>query len=155
LPGPLAARLLADLGARVIKVEEPSAGDPVRAAAPLVGGKSPLAAMLLAGADVLLESFRPGTLKRLGLAPEVLRERYPRLVICSLTGWGQRGPYAARAGHDVTYQAIGGVLASTGTTPAIPVADVVGAWSAASAVLAALLARERGGPEGGGAWIDQ
>ncbi|HXT51322.1 MAG TPA: CaiB/BaiF CoA-transferase family protein, partial [Thermoanaerobaculia bacterium] len=148
LPGPLGARLLADLGARVIKVEEPQAGDPVRAAAPLVGGKSPLAAMLLAGvesvaldlkqpaavealrgllarADVLLESFRPGTMARLGLAPEVLRERYPRLVICSLAGWGQTGPYSARAGHDITYQAIGGALASTGVTPPIPVADVV------------------------------
>jgi crotonobetainyl-CoA:carnitine CoA-transferase CaiB-like acyl-CoA transferase len=178
LPGPLAARLLADLGARVVKVEEPRAGDPVRAAAPLVDGKSPLAAMLLAGvesvaldlkqppavevlrgllarADVLLESFRPGTLKRLGLAPEVLRERYPRLVICSLTGWGQGGPYAGRAGHDVTYQAIGGALAATAMAPAIQVADVVGAWSAASAVLAALLARERDGGEGSGTWIDQ
>ncbi|HEV8239823.1 MAG TPA: CaiB/BaiF CoA-transferase family protein [Thermoanaerobaculia bacterium] len=190
LPGPLAARLLADLGARIVKVEEPSAGDPVRAAAPLVDGKSPLAAMLLAGvesvaldlkqpaavealrgllahADVLLESFRPGTMARLGLAPDVLRERYPRLVICSLTGWGQSGPYASRAGHDITYQAIGGALAATGTAPAIQVADVVGAWSAASAVLAALLARERvpgasarraqepEAGEGGGTWIDQ
>lgn len=188
LPGPLAARLLADLGARVIKIEEPSAGDPVRAAAPLVDGKSPLAAMLLAGvesvaldlkqpaavealrgllarADVLLESFRPGTLARLGLAPEVLRERYPRLVICSLTGWGQGGPYAARTGHDLTYQAIGGALAATATAPAIQAADVVGAWSAVSAVLAALLARERDRPdapsppageaEAGGVWIDQ
>jgi crotonobetainyl-CoA:carnitine CoA-transferase CaiB-like acyl-CoA transferase len=178
LPGPLTARLLADLGARVIKIEEPSAGDPVRAAAPLVGGKSSLAAMLLAGvesvaldlkqpaavealrgllarADVLLESFRPGTLKRFGLAPEVLRERCPRLVICSLTGWGQSGPHAARAGHDVTYQAIGGALAATAAAPPIQVADVVGAWSAVSAVLAALLARERADADGGGAWIDQ
>lgn len=178
LPGPLAARLLADLGARVVKIEEPSAGDPVRAAAPLVSGKSPLAAMLLAGvesvaldlkqpaavealrgllarADVLLESFRPGTMARLGLAPEVLRERYPRLVICSLTGWGQRGPYAARAGHDITYQAIGGALAATAAAPAIQVADMVGAWSAASAVVAALLARERAGDNGNGTWIDQ
>lgn len=178
LPGPLAARLLADLGARVVKIEEPSAGDPVRAAAPLVDGKSPLAAMLLAGvesvaldlkqpaavdalrgllarADVLLESFRPGTMARLGLAPELLRERYPRLVICSLTGWGQSGPYAARAGHDITYQAIGGALAATAAAPAIQVADMVGAWSAASAVLAGLLARERAGGAGGGTWIDQ
>ncbi len=162
----------------------------MRAAAPLVAGKSPLAAMLLAGvesvaldlkqpaavealrgllarADVLLESFRPGTMARLGLAPQVLRERYPRLVICSLTGWGQGGPYAARAGHDITYQAIGGALAATATAPAIQVADVVGAWSTVSAVLAALLARERRPDaasqraqeadegEGGGAWIDQ
>ena len=175
LPGPLAARLLADLGARVIKVEEPREGDPVRGAGPLVGGKSPLATMLLAGvesialdlkqpaavevvrgllgrADVLLESFRPGTLARFGLSPSMLRERFPRLVICSLTGWGQEGPYAARAGHDLTYQAIGGSLAATGALPAVPVADVVGAWSAVGSVLAALVARERGG---GGAWIDQ
>ena len=183
LPGPLAARLLADLGARVIKVEEPREGDPVRAAQPLVRGESPLAGILLAGlqsvaldlkqpaavealrgllarADVVLESFRPGTMARLGLAPQVLRERYPRLVICSISGWGQEGPYAARAGHDITYQAIGGSLAASGATPGIQVADVVGAWSAVTSVLAALLARERGGAsgensEGGGAWIDQ
>lgn len=175
LPGPLAARLLADLGARVIKVEQPRAGDPVRAAGPLVDGASPLATMLLSGvesialdlkqpaavevvrgllarADVLLESFRPGTLARFGLAPTMLRERFPRLVICSLTGWGQEGPYAARAGHDLTYQAIGGSLAATAALPAVAVADVVGAWSAVTSVLAALVARERGG---GGAWIDQ
>jgi crotonobetainyl-CoA:carnitine CoA-transferase CaiB-like acyl-CoA transferase len=177
LPGPLAARLLADLGARVVKVEEPREGDPVRAAPPLVDGKSPLAAMLLAGvesvaldlkqpaavevlrgliarADVLLESFRPGTLDRLGLAPTILRERYPRLVVCSISGWGQDGPYAPRAGHDITYQAIGGALASTASTPHLPVADVVGAWSAVTSVLAALLARERGSADAGGAWID-
>jgi crotonobetainyl-CoA:carnitine CoA-transferase CaiB-like acyl-CoA transferase len=174
LPGPLAARLLADLGARVVKVEEPREGDPVRAAPPLVEGRSALGALLLGGveslaldlkqpaardvvlgllarADVLLETFRPGSLGRLGLAPQALRERFPRLVVCSLTGWGQDGPYAAKAGHDLTYQSIAGSLAATGAMPAVPVADLVGAWSAASAVLAALLARERGGS---GAWID-
>jgi crotonobetainyl-CoA:carnitine CoA-transferase CaiB-like acyl-CoA transferase len=174
LPGPLAARLLADLGARVVKVEEPRAGDPVRAAGPLVGDASPLGTMLLAGvesvaldlkqpaavesllrllahADVLLESFRPGTLARFGLAPSMLRERFPRLVVCSVTGWGQDGPYASRAGHDLTYQAIGGALAATAAPPAVPLADVVGAWGAAASVLAALVARERGA---GGAWID-
>jgi alpha-methylacyl-CoA racemase len=175
LPGPLAARLLADLGARVVKVEEPRLGDPVREAPPLVDGVGSLAALLLAGvesvaldlkrpaavevlagllgrADVLLESFRPGTLGRLGLAPEVLRERFPRLVVCSLTGWGQTGPYAARAGHDLTYQAVGGSLAPTGGMPAVPVADVVAAWSMVTAVLAALYARHTSGR---GAWIDQ
>ena len=175
LPGPLAGRLLADLGARVVKVEEPSRGDPVREAPPLVDGRSALGTLLLAGiesvaldlkrpaaveallgllerADVLLESFRPGGLARLGLAPEELRRRFPRLVICSLTGWGQDGPYAARAGHDVTYQAIAGSLAPTGGISAVPVADVVGAWSAVTAVLAALHAR---GASGEGAWIDQ
>ncbi|HVS03191.1 MAG TPA: CaiB/BaiF CoA-transferase family protein [Thermoanaerobaculia bacterium] len=175
LPGPLMARLLADLGARVIKVEEPRRGDPVREAPPLRDGRSALATLLLAGiesvaldlkrepavralrelvseADVLLESFRPGTLARLGLDPEELRRRHPRLVICSLSGWGQLGPWAARAGHDLTYQAIAGALAPTGGLPNVPVADLVGAWSGVAAVLAALHARH---DTGAGAWIDQ
>lgn len=174
LPGPLAARLLADLGARVIKVEEPSLGDPVRQAPPLVEGRSALAAILLAGveslaldlksgearavleallatADVLLESFRPGALGRLGLAPAELRRRFPRLVILSVSGWGQGGPWAARAGHDLTYQAVAGSLAPTARAPAVPVADHVGGWAAATAVLAALYERQR---TGDGAWID-
>jgi crotonobetainyl-CoA:carnitine CoA-transferase CaiB-like acyl-CoA transferase len=168
LPGPLTVRLLADLGARVIKVEEPALGDPIRRAPPRRGGTGALAALLLAGvesvaldlkersgrtvlealldrADVLVESFRPGTLARFGFPPERLRERWPRLVVCSLSGWGADGPYASRAGHDLTYQAIAGSLAPTGSMPAVPVADQVGAWSAASAVLAALLERERTG----------
>ncbi len=171
LPGPLTTRLLADLGARVIKIEEPEVGDPVRMAPPLRGGTGALAGLLLAGvesvaldlkqrsgstvlealldrADVLVESFRPGTLARFGFPPERLRERWPRLVVCSISGWGADGPYAARAGHDLTYQAIAGVLASTASTaamPAAPLADLVGAWSAVSAVLAALVERERTG----------
>jgi alpha-methylacyl-CoA racemase len=168
LPGPLAARLLADLGARVIKVEEPSLGDPVRLAPPLHGGHGALAAILLAGvesvaldlkqaaarevlerllarADVLLESFRPGTLSRLGLPPEELRARFPRLVICSLSGWGQDGPYAPRAGHDLTYLAAAGALAPTASIPPVQVADQIGAWSAAVSILAALRERDRTG----------
>jgi crotonobetainyl-CoA:carnitine CoA-transferase CaiB-like acyl-CoA transferase len=167
LPGPLAARLLADLGARVLKVEEPSQGDPVRSAPP--GGS--LAAILLAGvesvaldlkqpqavvvlgrllerADILIDSFRPGTLARLGLPAEELRARYPRLVHCSVTGWGPEGPYAKRAGHDLTYQAVAGTLsplAGTGALPAVQVADQVGAWSAVTAILAALHERHRTG----------
>lgn len=172
LPGPLAAHLLADLGARVVKVEEPRAGDPVRLAPPLArtpdGPRSALGAILLSGvesvaldlkapagravladllerADVLLETFRPGTLARLGFPPEALRERFPRLVICSLSGWGQDGPYAARSGHDLTYQALAGALAPSGATPAYPAADLTGAWTVATSVLAALLARGRTG----------
>ena len=171
LPGPLAARLLADLGARVVKVEEPRLGDPVRQAPPLVGGTSSLAALLLAGvesvaldlkrpaarevlhrllarADVLLDTFRPGTLARLDLAPEELAQRYPRLVHCSLTGWGETGPYAARAGHDLTYQAVAGALAplvGDADQPAVPIADVAGAWSAVASILAALHARQHSG----------
>lgn len=165
LPGPLAGRLLADLGARVVKVEEPSLGDPVRESPPRRNGQSALASLLFSGlesvaldlkepdgrevlsrllerADVLLESFRPGTLARLGFPRDLLRERFPRLVVCSVTGWGQSGPYAARAGHDLTYQAVAGSLAPTGTMPAVPVVDLVGAWSAVSAILAALLERQ-------------
>lgn len=175
LPGPLAAHLLADLGARVIKVEEPSDGDPVRLAPPLVRGRSALATLLLSGsesialdlkrddgrrvlevllerADVLLESFRPGTLARLGLDPDELRERHRRLIVCSLSGWGQDGPYRARAGHDLTYQAVSGTLAATAPAmPPFPAADATGAWAAVASVLAALYARER---TGRGARID-
>lgn len=181
LPGPLAAQLLASLGARVVKVEEPRAGDPVRLAPPVVrigkGPTSSLAALLLSGvesvaldlkqpggrevlehllarADVLLETFRPGTLARLGFPPEELRERFPRLVVCSLSGWGEDGPYAHRAGHDLTYQALAGALAPTAATPAYPAADVTGAWSAVTAILAALLGRERAGAGGKGARVD-
>ena len=168
LPGPLTARLLADLGARVVKVEEPSLGDPVRSAPPVREGVGVLGAILLAGvesvaldlkqpggqaalgklierADVLIESFRPGTLARFGFPPEELRTRHPRLVICSISGWGQEGPYAARAGHDLTYQAVAGTLAPTASMPAVQSADLIGAWSAVSSILAALLERERSG----------
>lgn len=174
LPGPLTARLLADLGARVVKVEEPRLGDPVRLAPPFAGGESALGSMLLAGvesvaldlknpgarevlfallarADVLLDTFRPGGLARLGLAPELLAGRFPRLVHCSITGWGGGGPWAERAGHDLTYQAAAGTLAPTAAMPAAPWADLAGAWSAATAVLAALVERAR---TGRGARID-
>ena len=120
LPGPLAAHLLADLGARVVKVEEPRLGDPVRQAPPSKKGVGALAALLLSGvesvaldlrqpagqevlqrllerADVLLESFRPGTLERFGFSPRFLQERYPRLIVCSLSGYGQTGPAATAA----------------------------------------------------------
>lgn len=174
LPGPYASRLLRDLGARVIKVEEAESGDPVRDAPPKRDGRSALAELLLPGvdsvaldlkreggrdvllgllerADVLLESFRPGTLARFGLAPEDLRRRFPRLVLCSVSGYGQAGPMASRSGHDLTYQAMAGLLAPTGRMPALPVADIAGAWSAACSILAAVVERERTGQ---GCWID-
>jgi CoA:oxalate CoA-transferase len=122
LPGPYCVRILGDLGARVVKVEEPELGDPVRQAPPWRGGRSVLAATLLAGvesialdlkregaravlarllerADVVVESFRPGGLERLvGAAPAELARRHPRLVVCSISGWGQHGPHRSRAG---------------------------------------------------------
>lgn len=163
----------------MVKVEEPAEGDPVRLAPPLVRGRvrgqGVLATLLLSGsrsvaldlkkeggrdalarlldqADVLIESFRPGTLARLGFDPETLRRRHPRLIICSVSGWGQDGPYSARAGHDLTYQALSGSLAPTAPAmPPFPAADATGAWAAASSILAALYERERTGQ---GAWID-
>ena len=175
LPGPLVSRLLGDLGARVIKVEEPILGDPVRHAPPIREGKSSLATLLLSGheslaldlrqdvardcletllesADVLVESFRPGKLEELGLAPAELRRRFPRLIICSVSGWGQTGPGVHRAGHDLTYQAIAGGLAGGRGMPAVQVADLVGAWSGVTSVLAALHRRDSSGE---GCWVDQ
>ncbi len=169
LPGPYAARILRDLGARVIKLEEPELGDPVRQAPPRRGGDSALAAALLAGvesvaldlrrdgarrvldlllerADVLLESSRPGGLERLtGAGPAATAQRHPRLVVCSISGWGQDGPHRLRTGHDLGYQALGGSLAPVDGMPALPAADLMGGWSAAAAILAALVERGRSG----------
>lgn len=169
LPGPYAARILCDLGARVIKVEEPTMGDPVRLVRPVKGGAGALAATLLAGvesialdlrrdaargvldrllaaADVLLESSRPGGLERLtGAGPLAMAEKYPRLVVCSISGWGQAGPHHLRTGHDLTYQALAGSLAPVDGMPAMPAADLLGGWAAASAILAALVERGRTG----------
>ncbi len=174
LPGPWAAQTLAALGARVIKVEEPELGDPLRLAPPRVGDIGALGAPVLTGleslaldlkkpagqavlerllarADILLETFRPGVLEAFGFAPQKLRERFPALVICSLSGWGQTGPLASRTGHDLTYQAVAGSLAATAAVPSLPSADFMGSWSCVSSVLAALVERGRTGE---GTWID-
>ena len=173
LPGPYAGQILADLGAEVVKVEPP-AGDPLRRVPPLDGdGLSAFYKLVNAGktvvrldlkqaagkaalldladrADALIESFRPGALTRLGLGAEALRARNPRLVHCALSGYGQNGPDALKAGHDINYMAMAGGLASSGTA-ARPVgaypqtADFASGMQAALTVLAALLGRERGG----------
>ncbi len=169
LPGPYAGQMLADLGAEVVKIEPP-AGDPMRAIGPrdadgvsafyklINAGKTMVrldlkadsgrAALepLVRGADVLLESFRPGALARLGFGTEDLRDLNPRLIHCALSGFGQSGPYAQRAGHDITYMALAGGLATSGPAerPSVahpPTADFAGAMQAVIAVLAALLRR--------------
>jgi alpha-methylacyl-CoA racemase len=175
IPGPLASRMLADLGASVVKVEPPQ-GDPMRtlpgqeqgsagggeAVAPayrlLNAGKTvvrldlkaegPRAGFerLLARADVLMESYRPGTLERLGFPRQRLEAINPRLVHCALSGFGQTGPHRLAAGHDITYLALTGGLARTGPAgrphmPYPPLADHAGAMQAAFAILAALLRR--------------
>ncbi|PYQ49103.1 MAG: carnitine dehydratase [Acidobacteria bacterium] len=173
IPGPYATMMLADLGADVVKVEAPG-GDPTRALPPAVGEESAAHAalnrgkrsvvvdirtadgaavvrQLALGMDVLVESFRPGVLARQGLGPEALLEANPRLVYCSLTGYGQDGPYRDRAGHDIDYAALGGFLGSNRDPdgrPVIPttqVADMTAGLLTAFGVLAALHARERTG----------
>jgi crotonobetainyl-CoA:carnitine CoA-transferase CaiB-like acyl-CoA transferase len=176
LPGPFATLLLGDLGADVVKVEDPRGGDPVRWYQPMLGPmgavfagvgrnkrsiavdlKHPDGAAVLAGllatADVLMESFRPGVLARLGFPDERLRREFPRLVVCSLTGYGLTGPATAEAGHDLNFLARTGLLHATGTAdgrlaiPGFQLADLAGgALYAVAGVLAALLQRERGGP---------
>ena len=129
-PVPFAGMLLRNLGATVTRVSppvDPGLGVPGKARFdPLNDGKAVLLAdmktdagmaqvhALLAGADLLLEGFRPGVLERLGLAPDALMQRYPRLVIGRLSGWGSRGELAARAGHDINYLALAGVLHAIG-----------------------------------------
>lgn len=175
LPGPICAHWLAQMGAEVIKIEQPGTGDYVRWFEPELLGANALFAMvnqhnrsvalnlrqpegaetllrLLEGADVLLESFRPGAMERLGLAPETLRERFPKLVLCSLTGYGRTGTMKQKAGHDLNYMAMAGfgsLNKGTGTAPhvsGLQIADVAGGGLfAVSGILAALLERERTG----------
>lgn len=173
LPGPFATRLLADLGADVVKVEPPG-GEPGRHF-DLEGrpGISPFWGVLNAGktvvmldlkadrdrtvlqglverADVLLESFRPGVLDRLGFGYDRLRAINPRLVHCALSGYGQTGPSRLASGHDINYEAMTGGLGVCGTvdTPVIPfppMADYASAQQAVMTILAALISRARTG----------
>ncbi len=174
LPGPYCSRILADFGAEVVKVERPGGGDWLRCAPPLVDGEGILFRVLNRGkksltlnlksdegravfrrlvetADVLLEGFRPGVMKRLGLGYETLSEANPRLVYCALSGYGPDGPYRGRAGHDLNYVGLAGLLDLNGPQdgpPAVPgvlVADLSGGLWAAVGILLALLARERTG----------
>ncbi|MBX3190142.1 MAG: CoA transferase [Labilithrix sp.] len=174
LPGPLASLVLADLGASVDKVEDSAGGDYLRVMPPHRDGTSSVflalnrnkrsavldlkkakgkEAMLrlVRGYDVLLEQFRPGVLDRLGLSHETLRAANPRLVVCALTGYGQSGPLAHRAGHDLNYLARAGVLGFQGpaggppTVPGFQLADVSGGLYAVIGIMGALMERARTG----------
>ena len=179
IAGPFATRQLADLGARVIKIERPEGGDAARAYDGTVKGLSshfvwtnrgkesltldvkhpaaqPILNKLLGEADVFLQNLAPGAVERLGLGAPALRERKPSLVWCGISGYGPSGPYAAKKAYDLLVQCEAGLLSITGTaeTPCkagIPVADIAAGMYAFSAVLAALLRRERSGE---GATID-
>jgi len=169
-PAARCSRILADYGARVIKVAPPPKRGGAQVEPPLhsygagrgferiridlkaPGGRAVLL-RLIERADAFLESFRPGVAARLGLGYEELRARNPRLVYCSTSGYGQDGPHAGRAGHDLDYLAVGGFLHCSSRradgAPAIPGATVAagaaGGMHAAVAILAALAARERTG----------
>lgn len=170
LPGATATAYLVAEGAEVIKIEQPGEGDYARTLAPEVfkstnaGKKSVVLDLknsrgrdallrLAERADVLMEGFRPGTMARLGLGYDELRGVNPRLIYTSLTGYGQTGPYAGLAGHDVNYLAMGGVLGlNQNVIPGVQIADLAaGAMQAVIAILFALLERAK---TGAGKYLD-
>jgi CoA:oxalate CoA-transferase len=174
LAGPFCTMVLADLGARVIKVEMPGGGDDARRIGPFIEGRSAYFASLnrgkesialdlkdpsdravfeklLARSDVLAENFRPGVMDRLGFGWEDLRRRFPRLVVASTSGFGQTGPYAGRPAYDIVVQAMGGVMSLTGHSAGPPtrvgtsVGDIAAGLFTAIGIQAALVERERSG----------
>lgn len=175
LPGPLCTQILRDLGARVTKIEPPAPGDYMALWPPMVGPVSATYFTLNRGkeirslnlkddgdrnkflelaktADVVVEGFRPGVIEKLGVGYEKLRQVNPRLVVCSISGYGQSGPLVHRAGHDLNYQALAGVLSISGgdtaapANPQLQVADTAaGSYAAAMLILAALVERNTTG----------
>ena len=173
LSGPYCTMQLADMGARVIKVEQPGRGDDTRAwGPPFIGAESAyflsinrnkqsltldlksgraVLERLLDRADVLVENFRPGTMERLGLGYAAVSARWPRLVYCSISGFGQTGPRRDQPGYDAVVQAEGGLMSITGEAdgPAfrlgVAIADIVSGMFAAQGIALALLARARTG----------
>jgi len=173
LPGPYLTQLLTDLGAEVIKVETPRIGDHARMAPAEMGlgnlfeainrGKKSIAVnyrnpsgreivlRLALRADILIEGFRPGSVQRWGIDYDSIIKVKPDIIYCSLSGYGQEGPYRDRAGHDLNYLAIGGALALNarqGEAPipyGVPLADLSGGMLAAIAILGALVGRHKNG----------
>lgn len=174
LAGPYATMMLADLGAEVIKIEPPG-GDDTRTWGPPFGGGeaayflavnrgkksvvlnlkteegSAALARLIAASDVLVENFRPGTMARLGFAPEEVQGRHPRLIWCSVSAYGQYGPLSSKPGYDAVMQGEAGWMGLTGPPEGPPtklgasLADICAGMMASSGILAALFARERDG----------
>jgi itaconate CoA-transferase len=179
IAGPFATRQLADLGARVVKIERPGVGDAARAYDRTVKGLSshfvwtnrskesvsldvkhpaarPILERLVATADVFVQNLAPGAVERLGLGARDLRQKHPRLIWCGISGYGPAGPYAAKKAYDLLVQCEAGLLSVTGSAaePAkagIPVADIAAGMYAFSAILAALIRR---GKTGEGATLD-
>jgi crotonobetainyl-CoA:carnitine CoA-transferase CaiB-like acyl-CoA transferase len=175
LPGPYCSLLLADLGMEVLKVEDPEQGDYTRGIGPIRKKDSAIFLALnrnkksiklnlkiregkdifyrlIQFYDIILESFRPGVMDRLGIGYQELKKRNPRVILCSLSGYGQDGPYQGRSGHDINYIGLGGVLEITGVKngdpvlPGVQIADIGGGgMMAAIAILAAAIHREKTG----------
>jgi crotonobetainyl-CoA:carnitine CoA-transferase CaiB-like acyl-CoA transferase len=175
LSGPYCSMLLADMGARVIKIEQPGKGDDTRAwGPPFLDGESAyflsinrnkesvtldfkqpegraVLDRLIAKADVLVENFRPGTLTKLSLDHASLAPKHPRLIYCSISGYGQTGPRRREAGYDAVMQGEGGLMSITGAAGGTPfrlgvaIADIVSGMFAAQGITLALYARERSG----------
>ena len=175
LPGPFCTQPLCNLGAEVIKIEDPKLGDYMRSVPPIVHdvsypflmvnrGKRSLSVdlktpegqeivhKLARGSDVVVEQFRPGVMARLRVAYDDLAMMNPRLVYCSFSGYGQTGPYKDLPGHDINFQALAGILGvTTGredkapAIPGVPIADLASGFNAALAILAALRVRDRTG----------
>ena len=173
IAGPFATRQLAELGARVIKIERPGVGDAARAYDRTVKGQSshfvwtnrskesisldvkhpaaqPIVERLIAAADVFVHNLAPGAIERLGLSAERLRSRNPKLIWCAISGYGPSGPYAEKKAYDLLVQCEAGLLSVTGTADepckaGIPVADIAAGMYAFASILAALLRRVRSG----------
>ncbi len=173
LPGPLATQMLADMGAEVIKIEDVNSPDYIRFFPPMVGDDSALYLSLnrnkrsiainfkslegkeiffalVKAADAVIEQYRPGILDKIGIGYEQAKKVNPKIIYVSVTGYGQTGPYSQKAGHDLNYIALSGVLANIGTKekpviPGVQIADVSGSYAAVNGCLAALLYREKTG----------
>ncbi len=174
LAGPYCSMLLGDLGADVIKVERPEGGDEARGMPPFVGGQSApfmifnrnkrslalnlkareareIVSKLVNRADVVLENMKPGAAERLGLGYRDLAASHPRLIYCSISGFGQTGPYRERGGFDLIAQGMSGLMSITGEEDGpplrvpLPISDLSGGMFAVIGILAALAARERTG----------
>jgi crotonobetainyl-CoA:carnitine CoA-transferase CaiB-like acyl-CoA transferase len=181
LPGAVATMMLGDFGARVIKIEEPGIGDPARHSR--AGIKQPGAYFLATNrnkrsiainlkqvegreiflklvrtADVVVEGFRPGVMGRLGIGYEILKQINPRLIYCAITGYGQEGPYREKAGHDINYISIAGLLGMNGmrsgppVIPGVQIADLAG--GSLHAVIGILLGLEARHLTGEGQMVD-
>jgi len=174
LPGPLCTLILGDLGADVVKVEQPEIGDYARFAPPLIGDTGSAFLMLnrnkrsitlnlkkaeakeillklATKADVFVESYQPGVAERLGVGYSAIRKVNEHIIYCSISGYGQTGPYRNLVGHDLNYAAYSGAIGATGlkggppVIPAVQIADIQSAIYAAAAITAALYRREKTG----------